>query len=73
MPSIVELSAVKSKQATAVMPVPARISLSDADLEWVATGTRVIWRRKALRTLRTLRDPGVAVPAAVLLFIVLAC
>lgn len=73
MPSTADLSAIKAKRAPAAKPAPARVTLSEADLEWVATGARVIWRKKLLRTLRTLRDPGVAMPAAILLFIILGC
>jgi peptide/nickel transport system permease protein len=47
--------------------------LSELDESWIRTGYRARWWIKFVRIGRTFRDPGVAVPAGLLLFIVLAC
>ncbi|WP_162950268.1 ABC transporter permease [Rhizobium jaguaris] len=70
MPSTADISAGKPSLTASV---PNRIALSEADREWVATGSRAQWARKFRRLARAFRDPGVAAPAAILLFIVVAC
>jgi peptide/nickel transport system permease protein len=50
-----------------------RVVLSEADRRWVANGDRDRLVRKLLRVARSFRDPGVAIPAIVLLLIVAAC
>lgn len=47
--------------------------LSELDQEWVRTGRRALWATRAARIGRTFRDPGVAIPGAIFLIVVLAC
>ncbi len=54
-------------------PPHPNTTLSEADRQWVATGGATRWVRGLLRAVRTLRDPGVAAPAALLLIILVAC
>lgn len=55
------------------MKVSGREQELVATTEWVERGTAIYWAAAVRRFLRAFRDPGVTIPGAVLLFIVLMC